>query len=148
MTTYTGIKFKVETSAKEKYQQLLDFITIDILKIEQHHNYSEDIMELSKNPIINRSFNKHPMSWELIHRRLLHPCESVMKAMCRNQTIDGLPKIFPRKYTKHHAQSSTQQKRQLQKKEHQLTPVTFNQENLLTWTLNFTTSISYVVSPP
>ena len=38
MTTYTGIKFKVETSAKERDQQLLDFITIDILKIEQQHN--------------------------------------------------------------------------------------------------------------
>ena len=33
MTIDTGIKFKVETSAKERYQRLLDFITIDILKL-------------------------------------------------------------------------------------------------------------------
>ena len=37
MTIDTGIKFKVETSAKERYQQLLDFITIDILKLEQQN---------------------------------------------------------------------------------------------------------------
>ena len=34
INTDTGIKFKVETSARERYQQLLDFITIDILKLE------------------------------------------------------------------------------------------------------------------
>ena len=37
MTTDKGIKFKVEISAKERDQQLLDFIYIAILKIEQHH---------------------------------------------------------------------------------------------------------------
>ena len=31
-TTDTGIKFKVETSAKERDQHLLDLINIDILK--------------------------------------------------------------------------------------------------------------------
>ena len=35
MTTDTGIKFKIETPAKERDQQLLDFITIDIIKLEQ-----------------------------------------------------------------------------------------------------------------
>ena len=33
ITTDTGVKFKVETSAKERDQQLLDFISIDLLKI-------------------------------------------------------------------------------------------------------------------
>ena len=33
MTIDTSITFKVETSAKEKDQQLLDSITIDILKL-------------------------------------------------------------------------------------------------------------------
>ena len=47
------------------------------------------------NPIITSSFNKHPMSWELIHHRLLHPSDSVMKSMCRYQTIDGLPEHCP-----------------------------------------------------
>ena len=37
ITTDTGIKFKVETSDKERDQQLLDFITIDILKLEQQN---------------------------------------------------------------------------------------------------------------
>ena len=40
ITTDTGLKFKVETSAKERYQQFLDFIAIGILKLEQNHNYS------------------------------------------------------------------------------------------------------------
>ena len=40
MTTDTGIKFKVETSPKERDQQLLDFISIDTLKLE-HKNTSE-----------------------------------------------------------------------------------------------------------
>ena len=53
MTTDTGIKFKVETSAKEIDQQLLDFITIDILKIEHQHPSSQDIILLPTTPIIN-----------------------------------------------------------------------------------------------
>ena len=100
MNTYTGITFKVETSAKERDQQLLDFITIDILKLEQQHNSSEDISNISMNPIINNSFNKHPMSWELIHCCLLNPSDSVMKAMCHHQTLDGLPKNFPKQIHK------------------------------------------------
>ena len=51
------------------------------------------------NPIINISFNKHPMSWELIHWRLLYPYESVMKAIFRHQTLDVIPK-FPNKIHK------------------------------------------------
>ena len=35
MTTDTGMKLKVETSSKEIDQQLLEFVTIDILKLEQ-----------------------------------------------------------------------------------------------------------------
>ena len=62
MTTKSGVNFKVETSAKERDQKLLDFITIDILKLEHQHNSSKDIINLSMNPIINISFNKHPIS--------------------------------------------------------------------------------------
>ena len=52
------------------------------------------------NKIINRSFNKHPMSWEFIHHCLLHPSEVVMIEMCRNQTLYGLPKYCPKKIHK------------------------------------------------
>ena len=78
-TTYTGIKFKVETSAKERDQQLLDFITIYILKLGHQHSLSQDIIILSMNRIINISFNKNTMSWYLIHRHLLYPYYSVIK---------------------------------------------------------------------
>ena len=61
MNTDTGIKFKVETSAKERDQNLLDFITIDILKLEHQHPSSQDIITLPMNPIINSYFNKQPM---------------------------------------------------------------------------------------
>ena len=53
MTTDTGIKSKVETSSKEKDQQLLDFITIDALKIEQQHTSNQDIITLPMTPIIS-----------------------------------------------------------------------------------------------
>ena len=67
MTTDTGIKFKVETSAKKGDQQLLEFITIDILKIEQQHHTIQYIVTLPMNITINRSFNKLSMPWERIH---------------------------------------------------------------------------------
>ena len=92
ITTDTRIKFKVETSSKEIYQQLLDFITIDVLKIEQQHPSSQDIITLPMNPIINSSFKKHPMSWELIHRHILLSSDSVVKEICCHQTLYGLPK--------------------------------------------------------
>ena len=40
-------------------------------------------------PIINSSFNKHIMSWEIIICRLLYPYESVMKEMCRHKILTG-----------------------------------------------------------
>ena len=40
------------------------------------------------------------MSWELIHSCLLHPSESVMKAMFRHKTLHGLPKHCPKKIHK------------------------------------------------
>ena len=67
MTTDTDKKLKVETSAKERDQNLLNFIAIDIIKLEQKHPSSKDIITLPMNKIINSSVKKHPMSWELIH---------------------------------------------------------------------------------
>ena len=81
MTTYTGMKTKVETSAKGRDQQRLYLVTIDILKLDQQHTSGQDIINLSMNRIMNISFNKHPMSWEIIHCRILHPSYSVMKEM-------------------------------------------------------------------
>ena len=100
MTTYTGIKFKVETSAKERDQKLLYSISIEMLKVEQQHISSQYIITLPMNPIINSSFNEHPMSWDLIHRRLLHLSYSVMIAICRHKNPDGLPKHCPKKVHK------------------------------------------------
>ena len=79
MTTDTEIKFKVETTVKERYQQLLDLINIDILKLEQKHPSSQDIITLPITPILDHSLKKHPISWEIIHFRLLHPSEIVVK---------------------------------------------------------------------
>ena len=47
-------------------------------------------------PIINSSFNEHTMPWELIRICLLHPSESVMRAMFHHQIITGLPKHCPK----------------------------------------------------
>ena len=81
MTTDTGLKFKVETSANKRYQQLLELITIDILKREQQHPSVQDIINITMNPIIKSSLEKQPMSWEIIHCHLLHPYDSAIKAM-------------------------------------------------------------------
>ena len=51
-------------------------------------------------PIINISFNKHPMPWKLINRRLLHPYDSVTKAIFYHQTLNVLPKHCPKKLKK------------------------------------------------
>ena len=82
MTTDTGIKFKFETPFKERDKQLLDFISIGILKLEQQHTSSQDIINIFMNLIIYSYFKKQPMSWELIHLRIIHPSDSVMKSMC------------------------------------------------------------------
>ena len=99
-------------------------------------------------PIINSSFNKHPMPWEIIHHRPLHPYYSAMKAMCRHQTLDGLPKQFPKKIHKSPCIIWYTEKWQLPTRAQQLTPVNFNQDNFFTWTLDFTTSIPSVDSLP
>ena len=86
------MKVKVETSVKKRDQRLLEFITIDVINIEQQHNSSWGIITLTTTPIIRSSFNKNAMSWELIHCRLPHPSDIVMKAMCCHQTLKRLPK--------------------------------------------------------
>ena len=87
------------------------------------------------NKIINSSFNKHPMSWDLIHFRLFNPSDSAIKAMCRHETQDGLKKTVLIKYTNNHVQYATHQKLQLSTRPQKLIPVTLNQENLFTWDL-------------
>ena len=47
--------------------------------------------------MVHSYFNKHTISWELIHRRLLHPYEMFMKEIWRRQIIIGLPKHCPKK---------------------------------------------------
>ena len=61
MTTDTGMKFKVETPYKERYQQLLEFITVDILKLEDQHPSSQETTTIPMNTIINSSFKKYLM---------------------------------------------------------------------------------------
>ena len=78
ITTSTVMKLKVETAVKQIYEQLLGLINIDVLNIEQQHPSGQDIITVPMTPIINSSFNKHPISWEFIHCRLLHPSDSFM----------------------------------------------------------------------
>ena len=70
---------------------------MDLLQIEQQHRSVRYITTLPMTLIINSSSNKHPMSWELIHLRILHPSNSVMNEICRLQTLTGLPKHCPDK---------------------------------------------------
>ena len=52
ITTDTGNKLKVETTIRERDQRLLDFITIDVLQIEQQHSSDQYIISLPMTPII------------------------------------------------------------------------------------------------
>ena len=97
ITTDTKMKLKVETTFKEMDQQLLDFITIDILKIEHQHPSCQHIITLHMTPITNTSFNKHLMPQKLIRCHLLHHSNSTMKAMFCNQTLNILPNYCSKK---------------------------------------------------
>ena len=46
-TTDTGIELKVETTVKERYQKLLDFVTIDELNIGKQHPSFQEFITLS-----------------------------------------------------------------------------------------------------
>ena len=78
-------------TVKKIYQQFLWFVTIDVLKIEQQHSLYQDIITLPMTPIINTSFNKHTMSWELIHSCLIHPPDGPARypGMPGNKTRDS-----------------------------------------------------------
>ena len=68
----TGNKIKVETQSKERDQKILYLITIEIINVERQKSPVNYIITLTMYPILNISFNKHPISWELIHHSLLH----------------------------------------------------------------------------
>ena len=97
ITTDTEKKLKVETEVKERDQKLPYFIKIKIIKVVQQKTPEQDIITLPMNAIINSYFNKHTMSWELIHIHIVNPHDSFMKSMCRQETLTGLPKNLPRK---------------------------------------------------
>ena len=95
--------------------------------------------------IINISFNKYPMSWELIHRNILRPSDSVMRVMCHHQTLNGLTKHCPRKLNNTPCTICYTEKLQLSPKEQQLTQINFNQENLcVTFICEFASMITLV----
>ena len=60
ITTNAGNKIRVYTTVKERDKQLLDLITINLLKIEKQHSSDQEIITLPMIPIVSSSFNKHP----------------------------------------------------------------------------------------
>ena len=94
--TDTEKKINIETESKERDKKLLYFITMNIIKVEEKEYTENDIITFPMDTIINSSFNINHMLWEIIHCRLLHPSESVMKEMCHHQTLTGIPKHFPK----------------------------------------------------
>ena len=61
ITTDIGMKVKVGTTVKEIHKQVLAFITIYLLNIEQQDSSSLYIITIPINPIIISYFNKHFM---------------------------------------------------------------------------------------
>ena len=62
INTDTGKKPKLKTRAKEKYQQLLDFITIDVLNIEQQYCSDQENITLPMTQFLRKGQNTthHP----------------------------------------------------------------------------------------
>ena len=57
INTYKGKKLKFETTVKQIYQKLLNFITIYILKIEHQNHSDQEIITIPMTPIINSYLN-------------------------------------------------------------------------------------------
>ena len=68
--------------------------------------------------------------------------------MCRNQTLDGLPKHFPKKIHKAPCKIWYTAKMTTINKGTTVDTITLNQENLLTWTFPFTMSLPTMALPP
>ena len=83
----------------------MDFIKIDVLNIEKQHYPEQDMFTPPTIPIINSYFNKHPISWELIHRCLLQTYASVMKSMRHHKSLTRLPKTMLLEVKPHNMQN-------------------------------------------
>ena len=84
-------------------------------------------------PITNISLKKHPMSLELIHIRLLHPCYSFIKEICRHQKLTGLPKQCHKNINESPCILCFMGKWQFPSKVQLLKPLAFDQESFSTW---------------
>lgn len=104
-TNARGIKWKCTSSPYHKEKSVLDFI-----KIRVAHTYkAPDIVTLNTSPVcpIIRagSFsNAEPITYELGHKRLLHPPDKKFEKMCHSQTLEDLPKQLPVKIYHHPCQ--------------------------------------------
>ena len=87
-----GKKTRTNTMSRQRDEQLLDFLQIDIITglLPQHQQQTTNSVHLdSTYPLMSpqacHSFSETPLTWELLHRRLLHPSDHAMDAMCRLQ---------------------------------------------------------------
>ena len=62
-TTALGNNLKIEIDTKHRYQQLIDFIPIEIIKVYKKPLSEPNIITISVDHIINNSFNKTPITW-------------------------------------------------------------------------------------
>ena len=113
----------------------MEFITIDVIEVEQQQYPYQGIITLPMNPIINSYSNKHPMKWEIIHRRLLHPYDSFMTEMCHHQTLTVIPKHLPKKLNTAQCKIFYIDKMTTFPKGETVEKLTSNQKNFLTSTL-------------
>ena len=78
-----GRNSKVHTLTSHK-QKLLDFIEVDIVKLKAPLNLPI---------VVNKgTFSRinAPLTYEQIHRRLMHVCEKKIEEMCRRGIMEGL----------------------------------------------------------
>ena len=88
-----GKTWRSNTDKHKVRETLLDFFPIKIIRPRTNVQSSPTCT-----PIIKAMMCKTQLDWIKIHRRLGHPSDSKLAAMCRSKKIPGLPTIFPTKY--------------------------------------------------
>ena len=94
-----GKTVRLPTNKQKIQETLLDFFPVNIIRSSS--NSSSTIQPSSIQPVIQSMMCKTQLDWTKIHRRLGHPSDSKLAAMCRSKKIPGLPSIFPSKYQRH-----------------------------------------------
>ena len=102
-----GKSTRIHTNRRMINKERLDYVNRTILKFESTHTMDE-IVKIGastiqpknrkiQKPIVNHSFQDEELDWPTVHRRLAHTSEGKLEKMCKEETINNLPKNCSKK---------------------------------------------------